>query len=321
MTQVTEYRDGEELAAAHATMRVPVARPDESIGAFRERLAGVYFDSAADVAVCEGDRLVGLCTIEQVFAAAAGQLVAEIMDPDPPFVSPGLDREKVAWQMVRHGESAMAVVDEVGRFAGLIPPQRMLTVLLEEHDEDVSRLSGVLHAREAAVESVGRRLWHRLPWLFVGLVGALVAAGIVGAFEDQLARRVILTFFIPGVVYMADAVGTQTEAVVIRGLSVGIPLRAVLAREAITGLLIGVIVAAVFVPMGLAVWGEPDVVFAVGLALLVACSIAAVVAMTLPPLFDRFGLDPAFGSGPLATVIQDLLSIVVYCAIVVSIAG
>ncbi len=50
-----------------------------------------------------------------------------------------------------------------------------------------------------------------------------------------------------------------------------------------------------------------------------SCSIATVVAMALPAAFQHFGKDPAFGSGPLATVLQDLLSIVVYLAIVVAI--
>jgi magnesium transporter len=40
--------------------------------------------------------------------------------------------------------------------------------------------------------------------------------------------------------------------------------------------------------------------------------------MTLPYAFNRFGRDPAFGSGPLATVIQDLLSITVYFMIAVA---
>jgi magnesium transporter len=47
---------------------------------------------------------------------------------------------------------------------------------------------------------------------------------------------------------------------------------------------------------------------AVALALLANCSIAALV---LPWAFQRLGSDPAFGSGPVCTVIQDLLSIVV----------
>ena len=50
----------------------------------------------------------------------------------------------------------------------------------------------------------------------------------------------------------------------------------------------------------------------VGLALAVSCTVATVIAMALPVAFHRLGRDPAFGSGPLATVIQDLLSITVY---------
>ena len=59
---------------------------------------------------------------------------------------------------------------------------------------------------------------------------------------------------------------------------------------------------------------------AVALALLASCSIAALVAMVLPWAFQRLGSDPAFGSGPVCTVIQDLLSIVVYFAIATRIA-
>ncbi|HMG31988.1 MAG TPA: magnesium transporter, partial [Jiangellaceae bacterium] len=53
----------------------------------------------------------------------------------------------------------------------------------------------------------------------------------------------------------------------------------------------------------------------VALALLAACSIATAIAMALPWAFNRLGKDPAFGSGPLATVIQDLLSIAIYLLI------
>jgi magnesium transporter len=55
---------------------------------------------------------------------------------------------------------------------------------------------------------VPRRVWHRLPWLLLGLAGALVAADLVGWFEAQLRVQVMLAFFLPGIVYLADAVGT-----------------------------------------------------------------------------------------------------------------
>jgi Mg/Co/Ni transporter MgtE len=81
------------------------------------------------------------------------------------------------------------------------------------------------------------------PWLLVGLLGALLAADIVGAYEQQLQANVMLAFFIPGIVYLADAVGTQTEALVIRGLSVGVSIGGVVRREVYTGLLVGVTLA------------------------------------------------------------------------------
>jgi magnesium transporter len=110
---------------------------------------------------------------------------------------------------------------------------------------------------------------------------------------------------------MADAVGTQTEAVLIRGLSVGISMRKVVRRELVTGLIVGTAVGGAFFAFALLAWGD-EVATAVGLALAASCSIATLIAMLLPWAFQRTGADPAFGSGPLATVIQDLLSIAVY---------
>ena len=166
-------------------------------------------------------------------------------------------------------------------------------------------------ARSATEEPVGRRYIHRLPWLLLGLAGSAVAAVIVGRFEARLQANLSLAFFLPGIVYLADAVGTQTEAVIVRGLSVGASIRTTLRREIITGLLIGLTLALIATPLGLATI-DPDVVPVVAISLFAASAVATAVAMTLPSLLDRLGADPAFGSGPLATVIQDLLSILIY---------
>jgi magnesium transporter len=312
------------VAADHATARVPVARPGQSIGQVRDEIVGRRFECAEDVAVLEAESLVGVIPVEALLAANRDDRVEDVMDANPPAVAPGDDQEAVAWSMVRRAEASMPVVDADGSFVGLIPPRRMLGVLLAEHDEDLARIGGFLagggRARRSAEEPVTRRLWHRLPWLLIGLAGAMASAVIVGAFEEQLEANLLLAFFVPGVVYMADAVGTQTEALIIRGLSVGVAVRDVVRRELITGLVIGVAIGAAFLPFAVLAWGDADVALAVGLALFASCSIATVVAMTLPWAFQRLGTDPAFGSGPLATVIQDLLSIAVYFAIATPIA-
>jgi len=268
-----------------------------------------------------GERLVGLVPIERLVAAAPDTPVHELATA-PERAAPEDDLEQAARRAARAGQRAVAVVDETGRFHGLVPAEALLRVLELQHEEDMARLGGFLSraavARLASEEAVARRLWHRLPWLAIGLVGAMGLALIVASFEGQLRKEVLLAFFVPAVVYMADSVGTQTETVVIRGLSLGIPVRDVVARELATGLLIGVLIGSAFFLFTLVAWGNSRVAATVAIALVVSCSVATVVAMALPYSLARLGLDPAFGSGPLATVIQDLLSIAAYFAVAVA---
>lgn len=311
----------------HMVTNVPMCAASTTVGTLHTMLAGGHFDSAADVAVClpdhDGPRLLGLIALERVLSADPATTARELMDADPPVVAPGLDQEKAAWKAAHHGESSLAVVDRAGVFRGLVPPAHLLAVLLAGHDQDLARLGGFLRstasARHAMDEPIGARLWHRLPWLVLGLLGSAVAALLVGGFEADLEADVRLAFFIPGIVYMADAVGTQTEALVIRGLSVGVDIKRVLRLETLTGLLVGLTMAAVVLP---AVWlllGSGRLAVTVSLSLLAACTVASVIAMWLPWLMWRAGRDPAFGSGPLATVVQDLLSLVLYFAIATAI--
>lgn len=308
-----------ETASEHVRTLVPVVAPHTRVSEVRRSLEGATFESATHIGVCDGRKLVGVLKIEDLFGALADAKVSDIMDGDPPVVASGVDQEKAAWKAVQHGESALAVVDDAGRFIGFLPPDRLLAVLLHEHDEDMARVSGFLRdtsmARTASEEPISRRLWHRVPWLLLGLAGAILAADIVGLFERELQANVMIAFFIPGIVYLADAVGTQTEALIIRGLSVGVPIGSVLRREIITGLVIGLALAMVFYPIGVWRWGRDGIVLAVALAIFGACATANLVAMALPWILHRLGIDPAFGSGPLATVIQDLLSIMIYLAI------
>lgn len=308
-----------ETAAQHACTQVPVFPPDRRADAARRQLLGQQYECASHLVVCDQGKFQGVVRIEDLLVAAGDLTLGELMDSDALAVAPGVDQEVAAWHAARNEESALAVVDRDGRFLGLIPPHRLLAVLLSEHEEDLSRLGGFTRstaaARTTSEEPVERRFRHRVPWLLVGLGGALLAADFVGWFETQLQDRVVLAFFLPGIVYLADAVGTQTETVIVRGLSVGVRMRQMVRRELLAGLAIGLALAAVAGPVVGWRWGDADIALCVGLSVFAACSTATLAAMALPWLLDARGLDPAFGSGPLATVIQDLLSILIYFGI------
>lgn len=306
-----------ETAGEHHTRHVPMASPKDRVVTIRTSLRGKRYDSVGEIVVChENGRLAGLVNIEDLLAAEDDVLLETIMDVSPPVVTPNVDQEVAAWKAIRHAETSLAVVDDQGRFQGIITPRRIFQVLLWEHHEDTARLGGFLKSNSAAYttsdESILRRLRHRLPWLFIGLLGAILSADLVGMFEAQLQAQVILAFFVPGIVYLADAVGTQTETLAIRGLSVGMSIEKVFWREVVTGLLTGSVLAAFTLPVVLWRWGRADVAGAVSLAILAACSVASTVAMALPWILKSLRQDPAFAAGPLATVIQDLLSVLIY---------
>jgi magnesium transporter len=282
-------------------------------------MSGQLYDAADEIAVCAGAALVGLVPIETLLGAPDAALLGDLADLDPPIVGPDTDQEVAAWKAIRHGEVSLAVVNAQGEFVGLVPPQRLLEVLLREHDEDLARLTGSLRSASLAIsasnEPVPLRIWHRAPWLVVGLLGAFLAAEVVATFEERMQALVALAFFIPGIVYLADAVGTQTEALAIRGLSVGVGIGQIVWREAFTGVLMGTTLAAAFFPVALWRWGGLQLALTVSLTILAACCIATIIALALPWALHKSGQDPAFGSGPLATVIQDILSLLIYFGI------
>ncbi|HZX50676.1 MAG TPA: magnesium transporter [Pseudomonas sp.] len=318
-TQVSPERISFETAAQHATHHIPVFAPEQRVGETRTALMQQHYECASHVVICSDQYFLGLLRIEDLLGAPADVTLNTLMDRDAPRVAPGVDQEIAAWRAVRHQESALAVVDSDGELIGVIPPHRLLAVLLSEHEEDLTRLGGFIKdtevARTSSEEPVLRRFRHRIPWLLVGLFGALLAANFVGRFEAQLQDQVMLAFFLPGIIYLADAVGTQTETVVVRGLSVGISMRKMLRRELMVGLAIGLALALIAGPLVWLLWHEPEIALCVGLSVFAACGTATLAAMLLPWLLSTGSMDPAFGSGPLATVVQDLLSILIYLGI------
>ena len=301
--------------ASHVKTAVPVFGPNDTVDQILGRMRQKRFDSASLIAICEDKQLVGAVRMEDLLAAPGDLPVEELMDPQPPVAHPDDDQEVAAWRAVQRGDSAVPVTSPEGRFLGLVPPSALVEVLLHEHEHDMSRLGGFLHntaaTRRTSSEPIPRRYWHRLPWLLLGLAGAAVAAVITSFFEEDLRNNLVLALFLPGIVYLADAVGTQTETIVIRGLSVGVPISRVARSELVTGLLVGLTISICFIPVA-ALFGNLALAVTVALALFAAVCTATTVAMSLPYLLTRMGKDPAFGSGPLATVIQDLLSITIY---------
>ncbi|MHB0984384.1 MAG: magnesium transporter [Sulfuricella sp.] len=209
------------------------------------------------------------------------------------------------------------MVDVEGRLQGVVPSDALLHILRAEHIEDMNRLVGILkngdQARNAIEGSTIGRVLNRIPWLLLGLLGSAVATWLMAGFQKTLEAQISVAFFIPAVVYLADAIGTQTEAVAVRGLTFSrLSLWQLMGGELRTGVFIGIILALFIFPSIWFFFGDPGLAFSVALAVVTAGACASMVGLLLPWLLSRFGVDPAYGSGPVATILQDLLSLLTY---------
>jgi len=307
-----------ETSADRLSADVLRARPDETAAALRERLRHGASPGWDLVCVVDADdRLLGALTAQDLAALPDTTPVGGVMRHGGPQVSPGLDQEHVASHALHHHVTAMPVVDAQGRLLGVVGPAALMDILRREHVEDLHRLSGIsretAQARHAIEDPPLRRARHRLPWLLVGLAGSVVATWVVARFETALAAKPALAFFVPGLVYLADAIGTQSEAVAVRGLSLSrFGLARLVGSELRTGLLIGLVLGLLAFPMVWFAFREMRLAAAVAAALASASAVASVLGLALPWLLNRSGLDPAYGSGPLATIVQDVLSLLIY---------
>ena len=308
-----------QTVAHYVATRVPTVEPGQQAGATRALLTGKRYDDASHVFVVGADRrLLGVIAMADLLAADADKPIAESFTTgNCPVVVPGADREDAASLAIRAGVSVLAVCDADGRFVGAVPADALMSILRDEHLEDLHHMAGILGKSDAAKDALSgpphRRALYRMPWLLVGMAGSAVATLMMSRFETALAAHITVAFFIPAIVYLADAVGTQSEAVAVRGLSLSdTDLAPLLTGELGTGILIGVTLGSLAFPLVWLAFGSTALAATVAIALVAASSIATTIGFLLPWMFARLGYDPALGSGPLGTVIQDVLSLLIY---------
>lgn len=154
---------------------------------------------------------------------------------------------------------------------------------------------------------------HRIPWILLGLLGGVFATIMMSKYEEILSADVRLAFFIPIIVYLSDAVGTQTETIYVRELSERkINFVKYIFKESIIGASLGII-SGVLLGVFTTYWLKSSAIgLTIGLTMLINLTLAPVLAVSVPSILYRKHADPALGSGPVATIIQDLLSLFVY---------
>lgn len=153
----------------------------------------------------------------------------------------------------------------------------------------------------------------RVPSLAVGLALGLALSFVTSEFEEVLRQNVEAVFFIPFVVYMADAMGTQTQTIYTRGLTRGkAKFFTYLVKETALGVLVGFLFGVLAAVAALFWFKSMALAMVVGTAMLAAVGTAPIIALVVTEVLELEHQDPAVGAGPIATVIQDVVSITIF---------
>ena len=301
------------------TRNVPRASANERVGVVLDRLRELQPEEASHVyLVDENSILIGQVPIENLVASSRETLMDDLRGSPPIEVLEDENAQMAALLAVEQHDADVAVIDPERHLLGAVSIGKLLALLHAKHMDRMLRRAGVraLHPGPTEPHETARAFRARTPWLVLGLAGGMLTGGVASFFEKPLQREVTLAFFLPLVVYMADAIGTQTETVLVRRLAYGpVGLLKQLMREGALGVLMGLAIGSLGC-LGLLLWGGRwRVAMVIGLTIFCSSIIATLVASILPWALDRTRVDPALASGPVATVFQDLLSVATYLGI------
>ncbi|MBI5749666.1 MAG: magnesium transporter [Nitrospinae bacterium] len=255
-------------------------------------------------------RLVGILPVRKILIVKHEMPISGIIDRNVISVNVNEDQEEVANIFKKYDLLSLAVVDDDGRLVGRIQIDDIVDVLVEEASEDILHMAGI-YQDEKIMDPPLKSVRMRLPWLVINLATAILAASVVGLFQDTLQAMVILAMFMPIVAGMGGNAGTQALTVTIRGIALGElsfsnAKRAVLNGITI-GLLNGFVTGAIMALIAYYWKGNYMLGIVSGLAMVVNLFIASFFGIIIPLVLKWLKIDPAVASSIFLTTLTDCI--------------
>lgn len=272
--------------------------------------------------------LVDDIRINQVLVAPLDARMSTLMNETFVSLSVSADQETAAAEFKKYNREALPVVDSAGHLVGIVTADDILDIEEEEATEDIQKFGG-MEALEDPYLSVplGGMIRKRAGWLVILMVGEMLTASAMAAFEHEIATAVVLALFVPLIISSGGNSGSQAATLVVRALAVGeFSLREwwkVMRRELLTGAALGAILGCIgFARIGAwsAMTGAYGAHWAplgatVGLSLMGVVLLGTVAGSMLPFIMKRLGADPAASSAPFVATVVDVTGLLLYFSI------
>lgn len=311
----------EDTAGGIMQLELVAVMEDETVADAVERIRNLGDDveDLSNVFVVDDNNVLrGQIGLREMLLSRQETLVKDVMIPPELVVEVHEDQERVAQDFLKYDLKSAPVTDEHGRLLGRITVDDVFDVFHEEVDEDIYRMAGTSE-EELSSDRVMTIARLRLPWLLVNLSGGLVTGYLVWIFKVALQDVLALVTFIPAIMALGGSVGIQSSTIVVRSLALGRTstgqIGRIFSKELKVALVMGFVCGAGGMLVARLWHGQLILGLVVGLSMFLAITISCLFGTFTPMVFKRMNIDPALASGPLVTMCNDLVSILIYMGI------
>lgn len=260
-------------------------------------------------------QLIGTAGLRDILIAEDDKTIESIMDDQVISVEPETDQEEVSLLVSKYDLAAIPVVNKRNMMLGIITVDDIIDVIMEEYTEDMLQMGGV--SKEESIDStLGESVRMRLPWLFVNLITAFVAASAVKLFEDVILQVVALSATMSIVTGMGGNAGSQTLSIMIRGIALGeVDLKGcfkLVRKEVLLGMLDGAATGAVTGLVVYLVYGNGYLGVIIFIAMIGNMFISGLFGALVPLVLKSLHADPALASSIFLTTATDTLGFFIF---------
>ncbi len=262
--------------------------------------------------------LQGALSLAKLLLATKNTKIKDIIQSDVISVKADMKAEDVANLSDKYDLVALPVIDNIGRLLGRITFDDLVDVMREEAEKDIQMMSGLTQEVEHS-DKVWQMTKARLPWLFIGLIGGIFGALVIGVYEDDLVKNASMAFFIPLIAAMGGNVGVQSSSIVVQGLASGSPGFESTFKKVLKELFVSIINAIV---LSVAIFlynyffsSSFALTVTVSISLFIVIILASVFGAFVPLALNRYKIDPALATGPFITTANDIIGLFIYLAI------
>jgi magnesium transporter len=295
-----------------ANVNWTVAQTIEEIRRQKENVQKVYSVYVVD----SQNRLLGIIPLKNIILSEDDTKISDIYDPDIVSVETYMDEKEVASIMQKYDMEVAPVVNVKGKLVGRITVDDIIDVITEMAEEERQIMAGITEDVEED-DSVWVLSRARLPWLVIGMIGGLVGAQIIGAFEESIVLIPAMAFFIPLITATGGNVGIQSSSIVVQSLASNQKYYGTVFNRLLKVFLVAIIngvalAATVFFINHLILGYSNEIAVVVSIALFSVVLLASFMGTFVPLILEKFGINPAMASGPFITTTNDILGLAVY---------